>query len=83
MSDSSNIEIRHKIQELSEAIKDHQFQYYVNDKPSITDAAFDKLWQELLELEKKHPQFKLADSPTSDVGGGFATDFGQYDHIEK
>ena len=83
MSDSSSIEIRHKIQELSEAIKDHQFQYYVNDKPSITDAAFDKLWQELLELEKKNPQFKLADSPTSDVGGGFATDFGQYDHIEK
>jgi DNA ligase (NAD+) len=83
MSDSSNKQIRHKIQELSEAIKDHQFQYYVNDKPSITDAAFDKLWQELLELEKKHPQFKLADSPTSDVGGGFATDFGQYDHIEK
>jgi DNA ligase (NAD+) len=83
MSDSSNKQIRHKIQELSEAIKDHQFQYYVNDKPSITDAAFDKLWQELIELEKKHPQFKLADSPTSDVGGGFATDFGQYDHIEK
>ena len=83
MSDSSNKQIRHKIQELSEAIKDHQFQYYVNDKPSITDAAFDKLWQELLELEKKHPQFKLTDSPTSDVGGGFATDFGQYDHIEK
>ena len=83
MSDSSNKQIRHKIQELSEAIKNHQFQYYVNDKPSITDAAFDKLWQELLELEKKHPQFKLTDSPTSDVGGGFATDFGQYDHIEK
>ncbi len=83
MSDSSGKEIRHKIQELSESIKDHQFQYYVNDKPSITDAAFDKLWQELIELEKKYPQFKLADSPTSDVGGGFATHFEQYDHIER
>ena len=83
MSASESKVIRHKIQELSEAIKDHQFQYYVNDKPSITDAAFDKMWQELIELEKKHPQFKLADSPTSDVGGGFATHFQQYDHIEK
>jgi DNA ligase (NAD+) len=83
MADSSSKEIRHKIQELSESIKDHQFQYYVNDKPSITDASFDKLWQELIDLEKKYPQFKLDDSPTSDVGGGFATHFEQYDHIEK
>jgi DNA ligase (NAD+) len=83
MSESAGKEVRHKIQELSESIKDHQFQYYVNDKPSITDAAFDKLWQELIELERKYPQFKLADSPTADVGGGFATHFEQHDHIEK
>ena len=83
MSQSASKEVRHKIQELSESIKDHQFQYYVNDKPSITDAAFDKLWQELIDLERKYPQFKLADSPTSDVGGGFATHFEQHDHIEK
>jgi DNA ligase (NAD+) len=83
MSQSDSKEVRHKIQELSESIKDHQFQYYVNDKPSITDAAFDKLWQELIELERKYPQFKLADSPTTDVGGGFATHFEQHDHIEK
>ena len=54
MSESASKEVRHKIQELSESIKDHQFQYYVNDKPSITDAAFDKLWQELIELERKY-----------------------------
>jgi DNA ligase (NAD+) len=83
MSESASKEVRHKIQELSESIKYHQFQYYVNDKPSITDAAFDKLWQELIELERKYPQFKLADSPTTDVGGGFATHFEQHDHIEK
>jgi DNA ligase (NAD+) len=83
MSESASKEVRHKIQKLSESIKDHQFQYYVNDKPSITDAAFDKLWQELIDLERKYPQFKLADSPTADVGGGFATHFEQHDHIEK
>jgi DNA ligase (NAD+) len=76
-------EIRHMIQELSEAVKDHQFKYYVLDDPTITDAEFDKLWKELLALEAKHPQYKLPDSPTSDVGGGFATHFEQHDHIEK
>ena len=76
-------QIRHKIQELSEAIKAHQFKYYVLDAPVITDAEFDKLWKELLALEAKYPQYKLADSPTSDVGGGFATHFEQHDHIEK
>jgi DNA ligase (NAD+) len=76
-------QIRHKIQELSEAIKDHQFKYYVLDAPAISDAEFDKLWKELISLEAKHPQYKLPDSPTADVGGGFATHFDQHDHIEK
>ena len=76
-------EIRHQIQELSEEIRDHQFKYYVLDDPSITDAAFDKLWSKLLELEKKYPQYKLESSPTLEVGGGFSTTFAQHDHIEK
>jgi DNA ligase (NAD+) len=75
--------IRHQIQELSEEIRDHQFKYYVLDAPSITDAAFDKLWNQLIELERKYPQYKLESSPTLEVGGGFATAFTQHDHIEK
>ena len=76
-------QIRHQIQELSEEIRDHQFKYYVLDDPSITDAAFDKLWSKLLELEEKYPQYKLESSPTLEVGGGFSTTFAQHDHIEK
>ena len=76
-------EIRHNIQELCEEIADHQFKYYVLDAPSISDAAFDKLWKELVELEKKHPQYRLESSPTLQVGGGFSTSFAQFDHIEK
>ena len=76
-------QIRHQIQELSEEIRDHQFKYYVLDDPSITDAAFDKLWNKLLDLEKKYPQYKLESSPTLEVGGGFSTTFAQHDHIEK
>ena len=76
-------QIRHKIQELSEDIRDHQFKYYVLDAPTITDAAFDKLWNQLLALESEYPQYKLESSPTLEVGGGFATTFTQHDHIQK
>ena len=80
---SMSAAIRHQIQELSEVIKDHQFKYYVLDDPAITDSEFDKLWQQLIALESKYPQYKLESSPTLEVGGGFATAFTQHDHIEK
>ena len=76
-------EVRRKIAQLSEEIRDHQFKYYVLDKPTITDGEFDKLLKELQKLEAAHPEFKLPDSPTEQVGGGFATHFSQSDHIEK
>ena len=75
--------IRHQIQQLCEEIGDHQFKYYVLDAPTITDAAFDKLWNQLLELERTYPQYQLESSPTLQVGGGFSTSFTQHDHIEK
>ncbi len=74
---------RHRITELSELIRDHQYRYYVLDKPIIADGEFDALLKELEALEKAHPELKEHDSPTSLVGGGFATHFQQRDHIEK
>jgi DNA ligase (NAD+) len=74
---------RHRIIELTQEIRDHQFKYYVLDSPSITDAAFDKLLKELEALEAKHPELLEPDSPSLGVGGGFATTFDQHDHIEK
>jgi DNA ligase (NAD+) len=68
---------------LREAIKGHQFRYYVLDKPIISDAEFDRLWNELVKLEREHPEIAAPDSPTQAVGGGFATQFEQVDHIEK
>ena len=76
-------EARHRITELIQEIRDHQFKYYVLDAPSITDAAFDKLLKELEALEAKHPELLEPDSPSLGVGGGFATTFDQHDHIEK
>ena len=74
---------RHRIDELSDQIRDHQFRYYVLDKPIITDAEFDSLLKELTDLEAKYPELRQADSPTQIVGGGFATHFEQFDHREK
>lgn len=80
MSDS---QVRRKMAELAEQIRDHQYRYYVLDKPIISDAEFDALWKELLTLESKSPELRDPHSPTLDVGGGFATHFEQYDHKEK
>jgi DNA ligase (NAD+) len=74
---------RHRITELTNEIRDHQFKYYVLDEPTITDAQFDELLQELKALEAKHPELLEPDSPSLGIGGGFATSFTQHDHIEK
>ncbi|NBO08191.1 MAG: NAD-dependent DNA ligase LigA [Actinobacteria bacterium] len=72
-----------RIAELAEQIRDHQFRYYVLDDPQISDGEYDTLWNELLELEAKHPELKLPDSPTEHVGGGFSTSFETIAHQEK
>ena len=74
---------RHRMTELINEIRDHQFKYYVLDQPTITDAQFDELLKELQKLEDKNPELREADSPTQHVGGGFSTQFEQRDHIEK
>ena len=82
MSDS-NSKIRHRIAELIETIREHQYRYYVEDKPTIKDGDFDQLWRELLELEQSHPELIDPNSPTLEVGGGFSTQFDQVDHLER
>ncbi|CAN2185442.1 Lig NAD-dependent DNA ligase (contains BRCT domain type II) [Candidatus Nanopelagicaceae bacterium] len=83
MSNPEKNQARHRITELTQEIRDHQFKYYVLDAPTITDAQFDKLLKELAALEAKNPELLEPDSPSLGVGGGFATTFTQHDHIEK
>jgi DNA ligase (NAD+) len=83
MSNSEKNQARHRITELTQEIRDHQFKYYVLDAPTISDAQFDKLLKELGALEAKNPELLEPDSPSLGVGGGFATTFDQHDHIEK
>lgn len=77
-------EVRRQWQDLAESVREHQFRYYIKDAPIISDAEFDTMFNELLALEERHPELRVADSPTQLVGGaGFATDFAEAQHLER
>jgi DNA ligase (NAD+) len=61
--------IRAEIEKLRMEINRHDYLYYVLAQPEITDQQYDMLMKKLEELEKKHPQFISADSPTQRVSG--------------
>jgi DNA ligase (NAD+) len=58
-----------KIEKLRSEIQHHEHLYYVLDQPEISDAEYDRLMRELLDLEQQHPEFTSPDSPTQRVGG--------------
>ncbi|MFH2033813.1 MAG: NAD-dependent DNA ligase LigA [Candidatus Margulisiibacteriota bacterium] len=62
-------EAKKKIEGLREKIRHHDYLYYVKDQPEISDAEFDKLFRQLQDLEKQHPDLVTDDSPTQRVGG--------------
>ncbi len=77
-------DIRRRWQELAEAVREHQFRYYIKDAPIVSDAEFDTLFHELVALEERYPELRVADSPTQLVGGaGFATEFTAAEHLER
>jgi DNA ligase (NAD+) len=83
MSGKGGSEARRRMRELTDEIRDHQYRYYVQDKPTISDAEFDAIWRELEKIEGQYPELRDPNSPTLEVGGGFATHFNQIDHHER
>ncbi|MFO7581686.1 DNA ligase LigA-related protein, partial [Guyparkeria sp.] len=65
MSESDD---RKRISALRAEIRQHDFRYYVLDRPTIPDAEYDALMRELQALEEKHPDWVTPDSPTQTVG---------------
>jgi DNA ligase (NAD+) len=63
------LDIQTDIDSLREEIRRHEYRYYVLDDPEISDAEFDRLMNELKELEAAHPELITSDSPTQRVGG--------------
>ena len=69
-----------KIEQLRKEIHYHNYRYYVLDDPEISDAQYDKLFDELLELERRYPELISPDSPTQRVGAPPLKEFGTITH---
>jgi DNA ligase (NAD+) len=60
---------RHRAEQLRASIGEHDFRYYVLDRPTISDAEYDRLFAELVRLEAAHPELVTPDSPTQRIAG--------------
>ncbi len=69
-----------KMAQLRQTLHAYAHQYYVLDAPSVSDAEYDRLFQELQALEVAHPELVTPDSPTRRVGGKALEQFGQVRH---
>lgn len=71
----ASVEIEKKAEALRKELRRHSYLYYVLDRPEITDFEFDRMYRELVDLEKAHPEIITPDSPTQRVGGKASDDF--------
>ena len=69
-----------RMKELVELLNRYATEYYTSDNPSVSDSEYDRLYRELVELEKAHPEQVLPDSPTHRVGGKILDGFEKYSH---
>lgn len=69
-----------RAQELRTQLEQHNYDYYVLDEPSVPDAEYDRLFQELQSLELEHPDLITPDSPTQRVSGTASAAFGEVHH---
>lgn len=71
-----------RLQELKEKISEADYHYYGMDNPIMTDAEYDKLMKELIEIEQSHPEWIEPDSPSQRVGGVITSQFPKVRHSE-
>ena len=74
------MDVKTKIQQLTQTINQHNIEYYVHDNPIISDYEYDVLFKELQQLELKHPDLICIDSPTKRVGSKPLEQFNQVNH---
>jgi DNA ligase (NAD+) len=74
-------EAKKRVEELKRTITEHNYNYYVLNQPVISDFEFDLLLNELETIEKKFPELRTPDSPTSRVGSDIITEFRQVKHV--
>ncbi|HCT0579168.1 TPA: NAD-dependent DNA ligase LigA [Staphylococcus pseudintermedius] len=71
---AQRVEILHKL------LHQYNYEYHVQDNPSVPDSEYDKLLHELIDIEIKHPELKTSDSPTVRVGGEAQSSFEKVNH---
>ncbi|MEO0281398.1 MAG: NAD-dependent DNA ligase LigA [candidate division WOR-3 bacterium] len=76
-------EIKEKIEKLRKEIEKYDYHYYVLNEPLIDDYEYDKLYHQLLELEKKYPEFYSPTSPTQRVSDRNIENFEKFEHKPK
>lgn len=74
------MDIKKRVEELTNILNDANYKYYVLDEPTITDQEYDKYLRELEELEQKYKEFARDDSPTKRVGGEVLDSFKKVTH---
>lgn len=72
--------MKERIRELQKLLTRYNYEYHVEDNPSIPDSEYDKLLHELIELEGKYPEYKTDTSPTVRVGGEILSGFEKVEH---
>jgi len=75
-------DVRRRVDALREEIRRHERLYYIESRPEITDAEFDGLMRELVNLEEVYPELARADSPSHRVGGAPAAGFETVSHAQ-
>ncbi|MGR6856032.1 NAD-dependent DNA ligase LigA [Bacillus halotolerans] len=71
---------KQRAEELRRTINKYSYEYYTLDEPSVPDAEYDRLMQELISIEEEHPDLRTPDSPTQRVGGTVLDAFQKVTH---
>ncbi|MHA7767321.1 NAD-dependent DNA ligase LigA [Bacillus atrophaeus] len=71
---------KRRAEDLRSTINQYSYEYYTLDEPSVPDSEYDKLMQELLDLEEEYPDLRTPDSPTQRVGGAVIDAFQKVRH---
>jgi len=74
-------DLKKRVKQLHETLNEYNYQYYVLDDPSVPDAEYDKLFNELKTLESHHPDLITQDSPTQRVGAAPLKQFDEVQHV--
>jgi DNA ligase (NAD+) len=80
---SSSVAVQRRAAELRELLNRYLYEYHVLDDPSVSDAEYDRLFDELVALEQERPELVTPDSPTHRVGAPASDKFQKVRHLEQ